>query len=46
MQVMFLWLVTFWALGYVLLPLGLEVLGLEREELTSRGHALLHFVRS
>lgn len=34
---MFLWLMAFWLLGYVALPGGLELLGLEREELTARG---------
>lgn len=36
-QVMILWLMAFWVLGYVALPGGLELLGLEREELTARG---------
>lgn len=36
-QVMFLWLFAFWVLGYLALPGGLELLGLEREELTARG---------
>ncbi|KAK9915094.1 hypothetical protein WJX75_004689 [Coccomyxa subellipsoidea] len=43
-QVMILWLMAFWVLGYVALPGGLELLGLEREELTARGQALVHLV--
>ena len=36
-QVMLLWLVAFWVLGYFALPGSLELLGLERDELTARG---------
>jgi hypothetical protein len=36
-QVMVLWLFAFWVLGYLALPSGLELLGVEREELTARG---------
>ncbi len=38
---MFLWLMAFWVLGYVALPGGLDLLGLEREELTARGQVPL-----
>jgi hypothetical protein len=41
MQVMMLWLLAFWVLGYLALPSGLELFGVEREELTARGQACL-----
>lgn len=34
---MFLWLVAFWALGYFALPNSLDLLGLERGDLSARG---------
>ena len=37
MQVMFLWLLAFWALGYFALPNSLDLLGLERGDLSARG---------
>ena len=36
-QVMFLWLLAFWALGYFALPNSLDLLGLERGDLSARG---------
>ena len=45
-QVMLLWLISFWVLGYVALPGGLELLGLEREELTARGQVRTHIQTS
>ena len=41
-QVMVLWLLAFWVLGYFALPGSLELLGLEREELTARGQVRPH----
>lgn len=34
---MFLWLLAFWALGYFALPNSLDLLGLERGDLSARG---------
>lgn len=38
---MFLWLLAFWALGYFALPNSLDLLGLERGELSARGQVSL-----
>ncbi|KAK9829399.1 hypothetical protein WJX72_005594 [[Myrmecia] bisecta] len=43
-QVMILWVLAFWILGYWIIPLGLGTFGLEREDLTTRGQALVHLL--
>jgi hypothetical protein len=39
---MLLWLLAYALLGQLLLPVALGLLGIERDELSARGHALLH----
>lgn len=41
-QVMALWLLAYILVGQVLFPIALSLLGLDRDYLTLRGHALLH----
>jgi hypothetical protein len=41
-QVMSLWLLAYILVGQVLFPIALSMLGLDRDYLTLRGHALLH----
>lgn len=41
-QVMMLWLLAYIVIGQVAVPITLSLLGLDRDELTIRGHALLH----
>jgi hypothetical protein len=41
---MLCWFLAFWFLGYWVVPVSLELLGVERDELSSRGQALLHLV--
>jgi len=41
-QVMVLWLLAYIIIGQVAVPMGLSLLGIDRDELSIRGHALLH----
>jgi len=41
-QVMMLWMLAYIIIGQVAVPMGLSVLGIDREALTVRGHAVLH----
>ena len=38
-QVMVLWVTAFWLLGCFVVPIALDLAGLEREDLSSRGQA-------
>jgi uncharacterized protein len=42
LQVMVLWLLAYIIIGQVAVPVGLSLLGLDRDELSVRGHAMLH----
>jgi len=44
LQVSVLWLLAFWILGYWVLPCLLDLAGLERDDLSRRGQALVHLV--
>lgn len=39
---MVLWLLAYVVIGQVAVPIGLSALGLDRDELSVRGHAILH----
>lgn len=39
---MVLWMLAYIIIGQVAVPIGLSLLGLDRDELSARGHALLH----
>ncbi len=39
---MVLWLLAYIIIGHVAVPVGLSLLGLDRDELGLRGHAVLH----
>lgn len=43
-QVLLLWLMAFWFLGHCLLPTSFDFAGLERDDLSMRGQALVHLV--
>jgi len=42
LQVMFLWLLSYLLVGHVFVPLVLAAAGVDRDELSSRGFAILH----
>lgn len=42
LQVMFLWLLAYLLVGQVAVPVALALAGLDRDELSSRGYAVLH----
>lgn len=42
LQVMFLWLLAYLLVGQVAVPVVLAMLGLDRDDLSSRGYAVLH----
>lgn len=42
LQVMALWLLAYVIIGQVALPIALSLLGIDRDAMSIRGHALLH----